>query len=391
MVELTAPPRRGTDCNKWKRYPEDVIPLWVADMDYAVDPAIIEAVCRRLEHPVLGYGSATDVMRLRLVEAIKRDYDWQIAPDWLIFIPGVEPGFNMALHAFTTQGQTLLQEVPVYKPLRTCSTNWGLNHTAVPQIISNGRWETDTEVLKTAARGASVHILCNPQNPTGRVYTRSELEARAAMCLRENLILISDEIHCGLTLDGRAHIPIASLSPEIAARSVTLMAASKTWNIAGLKAAFAIVPDAAMREKMMAARLGMVDSVNVIGLTAMDAAYSCLEWRKTARRQIAKMRDMLTDELARKIPRARMIPPEGSFLAWIDFTGCDLPSHAATFFLQHARVALSCGTEFDEDLGHHARLNYGCTTQVLAEALDRMAIAVAQNSQTGKAQAGPGR
>ncbi len=387
MAEFAAPPRRGTESNKWRRYAEDVIPLWLADMDYRTEPAIIEAVRKRLEHPVLGYGSATDGMRSRLVEAMRRDHNWQIEPDWLIFLPGVEPGVSMALHAFTAPGQTLLQEVPVYKPLRICAEHWGLTHGAVPQIIRGGRWESDAEALEKVACEASVHILCNPQNPTGRVYTRAELEARAALCLREDLILISDEIHCGLTLDDRAHIPIAALSSEIAARSVTLMAASKTWNIAGLKAAFAIVPDVAMRDRMMAARLGMVDSVNILGLVAMDAAYSCVDWRDAVRIQIADMRDLLIDELARKIPQARMIPAEGSFLAWIDFSNCELPAHAAAFFLEHARVALSCGTEFDEGLGTHARLNYGCARQTLAEALDRMAGAVERIKQGGKAHA----
>jgi cystathionine beta-lyase len=387
MAEIAAPPRRGTDSNKWKRYSEDVIPLWVADMDYAADPAIVDAVRKRLEHPVLGYGSATDGLRLRLVEAMQRDHDWRIEPDWLIFLPGVEPGVGMALHAFTAPGQTLLQEVPVYQPLRACVENWGLTHAPVPQIMRGGRWESDADSLEKLAREASIHILCNPQNPTGRVYTRVELEARAELCLREDLMLISDEIHCGLTLDGRAHIPIASLSPEIAARSVTLMAASKTWNIAGLKAAFAIVPDATLRERMMAAKLGMVDSVNILGLAAMEAAYGCVEWRDAVRNRIADMRDQLICDLAQKIPQAQMVPAEGSFLAWIDFTDCDLPCNAAAFFLEHAQVALSCGTEFDEALGTHARLNYGCTAQTLTAALDRMAEAVERTKPGGNAQA----
>jgi len=387
MESLAAPPRRGTDSNKWKRYPPDVIPLWVADMDYAADPEIIDAVRARLEHPVLGYGSATDEVRAGLVAAMERDHGWRIEPDWLIFLPGVEPGFNMALHALTTPGQALLQEVPVYKPLRLCATHWGLTHNAVPQVIRNGRWETDAETFETAAGGASAYILCNPQNPTGRVYSRAELESRAELCLRHDLILISDEIHCGLTLDGRVHIPIASLSPEIAARSVTLMAASKTWNIAGLKAAFAIVPDAETRDRMMSARLGMVDSVNILGLTAMQAAYRCLDWRNSVRGQIADMRNRLTAALAQRIPEARMIPAEGSFLAWIDFGGCNLPEPAADFFLRNARVALSCGTEFGENLGQCARLNFGCTPRVLAAALDRMADAIERNTQARTARA----
>lgn len=382
MTTLTAPNRQGTDSNKWRRYAPDVLPLWVADMDFAADPAITDAIRARLDHGVLGYGRATDDQRDTLVRALKRDHDWTIDPDWLVFLPGVEPGFNMALSAFTTPGGAVMQELPVYSPLRAAPGNWGLSLNAVWQRPDGPRWTSDQAEMEAAARASDLLLLCNPQNPTGRVYTREELEFRAELCLSQDMILVSDEIHCGLTLDGRRHIPVASLSSEIAARSITLMAASKTWNVPGLKTAFAIVPDAAMRTRFEASKRGMVDSVNILGLAGMAAAYDqCTGWRDAARLRIAANRDLLAQRLATLLPGARMIPAEGSFLAWIDFRALELPCPAAEFFLENARVALSGGAEFGAGLEGWARLNYGCTPELLDQALHRMAQAVGDHGE----------
>ncbi|MCT4372739.1 PatB family C-S lyase [Yangia mangrovi] len=377
MTRLTAPDRRGTDSNKWRRYPADVLPLWVADMDFAADPRIAEAIRARLDHGVLGYGRATDEQREVLVRAMLRDHGWKIEPEWLVFLPGVEGGFNMALSAFTSPGGGVLEELPVYAPLRAAPGHWGLTLNAIWQRPETGRWTSDATELEAAARASDALLLCNPQNPTGRVYTRAELEFRAELCLRHDMVLISDEIHCGLVLDGRHHIPAASLSPEIAARSVTLMAASKTWNVPGLKTAFAIIPDAAMRTRFEASKRGMVDSVNVLGLAGMSAAYAlCTDWRDAARARLAANRDLLAARLPELFPGAAMLPAEAGFLAWIDFRALKLPVPAAEFFLDRARVALSGGTDFGSGLEGWARLNYGCTPEVLEEALQRMARAL---------------
>lgn len=381
---LSTPDRRGSDSNKWKKYPAEVLPLWVADMDYAADPSIITAVQERLAHPVLGYGSANDDLRDGLCQAIKRDYDWDIAPEWLVFLPGVEPGFNMALHAFTRPGDGMVQEMPVYAPLQAAARFWQLDHHKVwQQIGTNGRWETDVPAFEAAAAKSKVMLLCNPQNPTGRVYTREDLAWRAELAIRHDLLVVSDEIHCGLTLDGRRHIPIASLSPSIAGRSITLMAASKTWNIAGLKAAFAIVPDADIRTRFMNARLGMVDSVNILGLAAMGAAYQATAWREAIRVQMAANRDLLAALVSEHLPLARMIPAQAGFLAWIDFSAYEFIEKPAEFFLASAKVGLSEGSDFGEGLQHWVRLNYGCSPEILRDAILRMAAAMSGQSATG--------
>lgn len=382
MIRLTAPNRQGTDSNKWRRYAPDVLPLWVADMDFAADPRITDAIRARLDHGVLGYGRASDAQRETLVRAMKRDHDWTIQPEWLVFLPGVEPGFNMALSAFTKPGGGAMEDLPVYAPLRAAPGNWGLDLHEVWQSHDGDRWTSDAGEMEEAARVSDAMLLCNPQNPTGRVYTRDELEFRAELCLRHDMVLISDEIHCGLVLDGRRHIPIASLSPEIAARSVTLMAASKTWNVPGLKTAFAIVPDADMRARFEASKKGMVDSVNILGLAGMTAAYDqCTDWREAAREQLTANRDLLVRRLAELIPGAHMHPAEAGFLAWIDFRDLALPKPAADFFLETARVALSGGTDFGTGLEGWARLNYGCTPDLLDEAVRRMAQALQDHGE----------
>ena len=266
-----------------------------------------------------------------------------------------------------------MQELPVYAPLRAAPGHWGLALHEVWQSPDQGRWTSEVRALEAAAELSHALLLCNPQNPTGQVYTRAELELRAELCARHDMIVISDEIHCGLVLDGRQHIPIASLGPDIARRSVTLMAASKTWNVPGLKTAFAIVPDAGMRARFEASKRGMVDSVNILGLAGMTAAYDlCADWRDAVRETLAVNRDMV----AKRLLGVQMIAAEAGFLAWLDCRALNLPCPAAQFFLTHANVALSAGEEFGAGLEGWARLNYGCSSRVLEEALNRMEHAV---------------
>ncbi|TNB49057.1 putative C-S lyase [Martelella lutilitoris] len=380
MTQIVSVDRRGSDANKWRAFGPDVIPLPVADMDFAVAPEIIAAIERRLAHPVLGYGAATDSLRETLVAALAAEYGWHVAPEWLVFLPGVEPGFNMALNAFTAPGDTVMQEYPVYKPLRTAPDTWGLTTAAVWQSPSgDGRWVSNEKALEEAAARSRLMLLCNPQNPTGRVYTRDELALRAELCIRHDMVLVSDEIHCGLTLDGRAHVPVASLSKAIEARTITLMAASKTWNIAGLKAAFAVIADEKLRAAFMGAKKGLVDSVNILGLAAMEAAYrDGAEWRDGVRATIAENRDMLQSFVAATLPKAKVLPAEASFLAWVDLSAYALDAPAADWLLTHARVGLSGGSDFGPGLENWVRLNFACAKETLAEALARMAKALEQ-------------
>jgi cystathionine beta-lyase len=236
----------------------------------------------------------------------------------------------------------------------------------------------DLAAFEAELAQSKAFLLCNPQNPTGKVFTRDELAAMADLCAKHDVWIISDEIHCDLLFDGRKHVPIASLSDDAAARTITLMAASKTYNIAGLKTAFAIVRDPVIRERFSASRLGLVDSVNILGLEASLAALTKAEgWKRDMLAYIEANRDYLADEVARRFPGIRMMKGEATFLAWLDCSALQLAPDPQRFFLDHGKVGFSAGAEFGADYGQFIRVNFGCPRALLAEGLDRMERALA--------------
>ncbi|TGR65718.1 pyridoxal phosphate-dependent aminotransferase [bacterium M00.F.Ca.ET.194.01.1.1] len=365
--------RTGTGSSKWSKYPADVLPMWVADMDFPAAPEIIETITRRLQHPILGYGVAKDELRQAIVEDLKAKYDWTVAPEEIVFLPGVEPGFNMAMKAFLQPGDGITVQTPVYRPILNAPGHWGLKrHDAALTAKENG-WEMSADAFSREVAISKAFLLCNPQNPTGKVFTRDELFSMADICREWGVLVISDEIHCELLFDGRRHVPFASLSDDAASRTITLMAASKTYNIAGLKTAFAIIKNQETREKFSASRLGMVDSVNILGLEATLAAYKHAgEWKAKLLRYIEANRDFLFDEINCRFPSIRITKAEGTFLAWLDCSGLGLKPDPQAFFLEHGRVGFSAGSEFGADYGNFIRLNFACPRALLVEGLDRM-------------------
>lgn len=374
----TAIDRLGTGSSKWSRYAPDVLPMWVADMDFAAPPAVVEALRRRLSHPVLGYAVAQPSLREAIVAAMAERYGWRIEPESLVFLPGVESGFNMALRSELKPGDGVTVQTPMYRPILSAPGHWGLVRHDVPLVPGERRHGLDMAALEQALDRSRAFLFCHPHNPTGRTFDRAEMEAMAEACLARDVLIISDEIHCDLLHDGRRHVPTASLSPEIAARTVTLMAASKTYNVAGLKTAFAIIPDPALRARVSACRLGMVDSVNALGLAATEAAFRhCEDWRQALLATLGANRDHLMRELARRFPAIRCIAPEATFLAWLDCAALELGDPQA-FFLEKGKVGFSAGHEFGTAYGQHVRLNFGCPRSLLDEGLDRMERALAQ-------------
>lgn len=356
--------RRHTGSNKWSRYPADVLPMWVADMDFAAAPAIVEAITQRLRHPVFGYGSAKPELREQIVADMAARYGWSITPEDIVFLPGVEPGFNMAIKALLEPGQHLAIQTPIYKPILSAPQHWSLE--AVNIRLDRSILEQRDELAR-----ADAMLLCNPHNPTGKMYDRGELLALAD-ALGDRPI-ISDEIHCDLVYDGRRHIPIASLDPAIAQRTLTLMSAAKTYNIPGLKTAFAIVQNQSLRQRFEASRLGMVDSVNILGLEATLAAFrDATDWRNDVVTYLQGNRDYLARGIADRLPGVTMQLPDATFLAWLDCSALGL-DNPAEYFLKHAKVAFSGGSDFGPAYGQFIRLNFGCTRAVIAEALERMA------------------
>jgi cystathionine beta-lyase len=370
--------RRQVPTSKWDRYPEDVLPMWVADMDFAVAEPIAAALHDRLEHPVFGYGGPGPASLRDAIAADMRDlYDWSISPADIVFLPGVVPGFNQALKALTEPGDRLVVETPVYPPILAAASNWELNRLDVPvRPISEGS-SVDIDRLTGALHGARAFLLCNPHNPTGRTRTRSELEAVAEACLSSGAVIISDEIHCDIVYGGKKHMPIAALSPEIAHRTITLMAASKTYNIAGLKTAYAIIPDADLRRRFVAANLGMSEGANVLGLVATEAALRHgRPWKRALLSYLEANRDHLVARLSREIPEIRITPPDATYLAWLDCSTLDL-GDAYRFFLDQAKVAFNPGPSFGSD-DQHVRLNFGCPRHLLDDGIDRMVKALSQ-------------
>ncbi|PZU92708.1 MAG: aminotransferase [Chelatococcus sp.] len=371
--------RRETGSTKWSRYPADVLPLWIADMDFAVAPEILSALRLRLEHPVLGYAVAKAELRETIVEDLVERFDWRIAPDDIVFLPGVEPGFNMALKARLAPGEAVLVQTPMYRPILDAPRHWGLERLDVPLVRGPEGYEPDRDALARALRRSRAFLLCNPHNPTGHVYTRDDLAFIAATCEANDTLIVSDEIHCDLVFDGRRHIPIASLAPEVARRTITLMSASKTYNIPGLKTAFAVIQDPALREAFNGARSGMVDSVNLMGLEATLAAYrDAGAWRVALIDYLQANRDVLARELARLLPDIVYHAPQASFLAWLDCRALDLGPSPQRFFLDEAKLGLYAGEAFGAGYEGFVRLNFGCTRATLLTAVERMAAAVAR-------------
>jgi len=370
--------RRPVPTSKWDRYPADVLPMWVADMDFAVAEPILDALTRRLAHPVFGYGGPGPKTLRDLIASDMQDlYGWTISPADIIFLPGVVPGFNQALGAFTKPGDKLVVETPVYPPILSASDNWHLERVGVPLGPVSAGSAVDLERLTTTLKGAAAFLLCNPHNPSGRVRTEAELAAIGKACLASGALIISDEIHCDIVYGGQRHIPIASLSPEIANRTITLMAASKTYNIAGLKTAYAIMPNAELRQRFAATSLGMCEGANVLGLVATEAALRHgRTWKRELLTYLEANRDHLVARLAKEIPEIKVSSPEATYLAWLDCTALDI-GDAYKFFLEKAKVAFNPGPSFGGD-DHHVRLNFGCPRSLLDEGIDRMVKALSQ-------------
>jgi cystathionine beta-lyase len=368
--------RLHSDSNKWQKYGPDVIPLWVADMDFPAPEPVVAALRRRVEHAVFGYLHEGTALADAFVPWARARYAWDVQPAWLSQLPGVIAAFNVAARAVVPPGQGLLIQVPVYPPILRCADVLGLRsdrHELTRE--ADGRYTIDLAAFERAIRpDTRAFLLCNPHNPVGRVWRRDELERMAEICLRHGLWIIADEIHCDLRFDGRPHVPVASLAPEVAARTITLMAPSKTFNLAGLKTSVTIIPDAAMRERYTAAKGDLVRAVNTFGHVAAVAAYrDGGPWLDALVPYLQANRDATVDYVRREMPGIEVAPPEGTYLAWLDCRKTPIPKgDPYTFFLERAHVALNDGATFSPAGEGFARLNFACPRSQLAAGLDRM-------------------
>ncbi|MCB0045182.1 MAG: PatB family C-S lyase [Caldilineaceae bacterium] len=372
--------RRGTDSAKWGYFPE-ALPLWVADMDFRSPQPILDALTERVEEGVFGYALELPELKEAIAARLANRYDWQVTPEEIVFLPGLVSGLNAVSRAIGAPGDGILVNTPVYPPFLTAPENQGRElHAAEQRAEEEGgtlRYTIDFDALETAIRpNTRMFILCNPHNPTGRAYIREELERLADMAARHDLIVCSDEIHCELILDDVKHIPLASLGPDVAARTITLIAPSKTFNVPGLGLSAAIVPNAELRKQLEQGMAGIVPHCNLLGMHAALAAYTqCDDWLAELLAYLRANRDYAVDYIARHMPNLRTTVPEATYLLWIDCRGAGL-ENPQQFFLEEAGVALNDGTAFGQGGEGFVRLNLGCTRATLKEALDKMTAAL---------------
>ncbi|HXF61270.1 MAG TPA: PatB family C-S lyase [Caldilineaceae bacterium] len=380
--------RWDSDSAKWSSYGKDVLPLWVADMDFVSPAPIIAALQRRIAHGVFGYAKDPVELREAICHRLATLYNWQVAPEHLVFLPGLVCGLNVVARAIGEPGDGVLVNTPVYPPFLTGPVNQGRVVNAAQLAVTTRRdpqgrpylyYEPDLDALEAAITDTTrLFMLCNPHNPVGRAYTVAELERLGELALRHHLVICSDEIHCDLLLAGTRHHPIATLAPEIAARTITLMAPSKTFNIPGLGCSFAVVPNAELRRQLTQAAAGIVPHVNVLGLTAALAAYTeCEPWLVALRSYLTDNRTLIFDFVQSHLPEVRMTLPEATYLAWLDFRPLKLED-PFDFLLREAKVALNNGAAFGAGGEGFLRLNFGCCRSTLQQALEQMAEALAR-------------
>lgn len=373
--------RRGTSSEKWEKYAgRDVLPLWVADMDLPTAPFVLDAVRERLEHPILGYTAPPARMVEAFVAWLRARYGWRVDEDWLVWIPGVVTGFNVAARATATEGRDLVVPAPVYGPILDVAANVGLRGVISPLVLQRGRWEMDVDDLAERVSPATAAILfCNPQNPTGRVYDRDELEALAELALRNDTVVISDEIHCPIMLDAtKRHVPIASLDPAIEARSISLFAPTKAFNFPGLNAAVAVIPDEALREVYESVGTGLISTHSPLAFAALTAAFEDDSgWLDEQNAFLAGNARRLETAVA-GIDGIRTTRVEGTYLAWLDVSALGLADAAAAF--EDHGLGLHAGEEFGGP--GFLRFNFGCPRSILDRAIDRLVEAAGVLSNT---------
>ena len=366
--------RRHSDSLKWHKYGErDVLPLWVADSDFRSPPSVIEAIKQRAEHGVFGYGAApTGLIDITLSRLAQR-YNWQIEPDWIVLLPGVVCGLNLSVRAFTESGESTVSPTPIYPPFRGAAKLANRAQVNLPLRLQDDRWVMNLD--NSAMQGNErLLMLCNPQNPGGTVYRRDELEAQLAFAQQHDLIVCSDEIHCDLLLSpGAQHIPFATLSEYAAQRSITLLSPSKTFNIAGLGASLAIIPNPELRARFKRVREGIVPGVDILALVAAEAAWRDGDaWLAAQLDYLRANRDWLVAQV-NALPELQMAAPEATYLGWIDASRLDVANPMA-YFEQHG-LGFSPGHDFGDD--NFVRFNFGCTRATLEQAVTRLQKAVA--------------
>ena len=361
--------RSNMDSDKWSKYPENVIPMWVADMDFDSPDCIKEALDQRVKKGVYGYTHAPKNLVKAIQSHLSKCYDWDVSAAHLIHLPGLVCALHLSVRVYSNEGDGIVVPGPVYYHLTKAPTLSGRNLLSVDMVIQDGRWVPDMAKFEAACANpkSKMILLCNPHNPGGTVYTKEELLSIHGLAKKYDLVVVSDEIHCDLILDDLPHIPFASLNKDAANRTVTLMAPSKTFNIAGLGYAFAVIENAELRQAFNQERAGLIPFPNMLGLTAATAAYEeGQEWHVELLAYLKNNRDMLAERIART--PLKMLHLEATYLAWIDVSALSL-ENPYQFFVD-AGVGVSDGKDFGNP--NYVRLNFGCPQSILDQAMTRI-------------------
>lgn len=367
--------RKDTGSIKWDIYQgRDVLPLWVADMDFASPPQVLAALHERIDHGIFGYAFAPRGLKEMIIERLRTRHNWDVHSDWLVWLPGLVTGINIACRAIAAPGDAILTTIPAYPPFLAAPELAGCELITVEHPNRNGAYQIDFEAIESAVtEHTRLFILCNPHNPTGRVFTRQELSKLVEICLRRNLIICADEIHCDLVLDAdKRHTSIAALDQAIAARTITLLSPSKTFNLPGLGCSLAVIPDEGLRKRFTNVMQGIVPHVNIMGYTAALAAYrDCEDWHRELIDYLRRNRERVESFIG-STPGLSMNHVEATYLAWIDARELDVPD--PYIFFEEAGVGLSNGADFG--VPGFVRLNFGCPRATLEMALDRISAAI---------------
>lgn len=383
--------RRSSNSIKWNAFAEDVLPMWVADMDFAAPPPILGALHGAIGHGVLGYEFPQASLMQSVAERMQRLYGWDVKAEDVVPVPGLVTGFNIAARITCQPADGILIQPPVYFPFMKVQANTGtVTQMAELKKVTHGHTlhhEIDWDVFEGAihSQGAktSMFLLCNPHNPTGTIYSDEELARMVEICEREDIVICSDEIHSELLMDGNKHTPIAMLSPEAAQRTITLVAASKTFNVAGLFVGFAIIQNKELREKFKADMEQLTFHTNSLGHLASEIAFSgeCDSWLEELLAYLTENRDFVVDYVKKNLPGVRVSKPDATFLAWLDFSELvesgKIEGSLQRFFMEKGKVAFNEGAAFGPGGEGFVRLNFGCPRETLVDGLERVKAALA--------------
>lgn len=366
--------RKNTNSYKWDKYPDGVLPLWVADMDFEVAEPIKLALQKIVDHGVIGYSRTPDELIDVVVERLLKRHNWTIKKEWIVWLPGLVPGINAASKCVSEDNCSVMTSTPVYRPFLDAAKLSNRSLQDIPFIWRNMRWEMDFESMERAVnKETKLYILCNPHNPNGRVFSKEELLQLAEFCVKNEIFICSDEIHCDLILDeNKEHVSIASLNPEIENLSITLLAPSKTFNIAGLGCSFAIIPNAELRARFEKEKFGMMPMLSSFAMESALAAYKYGEnWLHELIVYLRGNQNYLLEEI-NKIPGLKMEPLEATYLAWINYEKTGVKNLVEV--LEKNGVGVQDASIFGGE--GFFRLNFATTRENLKIAIERIRLSL---------------